>query len=49
MTWRNLGDKFFTYGFGVLNDSEYGIHSAWMLTFFERRNFFGVVSLSEVG
>jgi len=49
MTWRQLGNEFFRYGFAVLNDSEYGIHSAWSLTFFERREFFGAVSLSESG
>jgi hypothetical protein len=49
MTWRQLGNEFFRYGFAVLNDSEYDIHSAWLLTFFERRKFIGVVSLSESG
>jgi hypothetical protein len=47
ITWRQLGDEFFRYGFAVLNDSERDAHSAWFLTFFERREFFGVVSLSE--
>jgi hypothetical protein len=49
MTWKQLGNEFFSYGFAVLNDSEHDIHSVWSLTFFERREFIGVVSLSEVG
>jgi hypothetical protein len=49
MTWRELDKEFFRYGFSVLNDSEYGVRSFWSLTFFERREFFGTVSLSETG
>jgi hypothetical protein len=49
MTWRQLDDKFFRYGFTVSNDPESDIHSAWSLTFFERREFIAVVSLSEAG
>jgi hypothetical protein len=49
MTWRQVGDQFFRYGFAVQNEAEYDVHSVWSLTFFERREFFGVVSLSETG
>ena len=35
------------YRFQVLNEE--GIHSAWLLTFFERRTFIGIVSMSEEG
>lgn len=35
------------YRYQVLNET--GIHSAWLLTFFERRTFIGVVSMSEEG
>lgn len=46
MTWKELGEGFFQYGFAVLNYSEYNMQSAWSLTFFEQRKFFGIVSLS---
>ena len=35
------------YRYQVLNEE--GIHSAWLLTFFERRTFIGIVSMSEEG
>jgi hypothetical protein len=47
MTWREMGQGFFRYGFAVVNEPESGIHSAWSLTFFERTKFFGAVRLPE--
>jgi hypothetical protein len=49
MTWKELGNEFFRYGYAVLNDSEFDIHSAWSMTFFERTEFIGLVSLSAAG
>ena len=49
MTWKERGNEFFRYGFAMLNDSEHDIHSAWSLTFFDQREFLGLVSLSEAG
>lgn len=47
MTWGEMGQGFFRYGFAVVNDAESGTHSAWSLTFFGRTKFFGAVLLPD--
>ncbi len=47
MTYAHREKDIFEYRYQVLE--EMGIHSAWLLTFFERRTFIGLVSMSEHG
>lgn len=43
MTWHDLDGQFCVYGYSLLNDHEFNIHSAWSLTFYGNREFFAVV------
>jgi hypothetical protein len=45
MSIHHRDQDIFEYRYQVLNEE--GIHSAWLLTFFERRKFIGIVSMSE--
>jgi hypothetical protein len=41
MTPRHVEEDIFRYRFVVANEE--GIHSCWLLSFYERRHFFGIV------
>jgi hypothetical protein len=47
MSIHHREQDIFEYRYRVLNEE--GIHSAWLLTFFEQRTFIGIVSMSEEG
>jgi len=47
MTYEHREQDIAEYRYQVL--CETGIHSAWLITFFQRVTFIGIVSLSEDG